>query len=263
QLLQPKVIDLNDLIVETSRLLKRLLREDIEYNVRLGESLGRAMADPGQIEQVLLNLTVNASDAMPEGGTLTIKTENVCVDEKYTLSHPSVNPGEYVLLTVSDSGHGMSAETKARIFEPFFTTKEPGKGTGLGLATVYGIVNQSSGCIHVESSPGNGTRLEIYLPQTLEGVYSIRSHEVTTTQSRGRGTVLIAEDQEDVRTLTCEFLQSAGYSVLTAADGTEALAIGERLGSAIHVLVTDMVMPRMRGPELAKRLKDLLPHIQV
>jgi len=263
QLLQPKVLDLNDLIVEVSRLLKRLLREDIEYNVRLGESLGRVLADPGQIEQVLLNLTVNAADAMPEGGTLTIETQNVHVDERFALTRASLVPGEYILLAVTDSGHGMSPETKARIFEPFFTTKEPGKGTGLGLATVYGVVNQSSGFIHVDSSPGKGTRFEIYLPRTHEVVQSAALPEAASMKPRARETVLIAEDQDDVRALTCEFLQSAGYSVLTAADGSEALAIGERLGSAIQVLITDVVMPRMRGPELAKRLKDLLPHIGI
>ncbi|HWY43982.1 MAG TPA: ATP-binding protein [Candidatus Sulfotelmatobacter sp.] len=263
QLLQPKVLDLNDLIVELSRLLRRLLREDIEYNVRLGESLGRVLADPGQMEQVLLNLTVNASDAMPEGGTVTIETQNVRVDDTFALTRASLAPGDYVLLAVTDSGHGMDAETKARIFEPFFTTKEPGKGTGLGLATVYGVVNQSSGFIHVDSSPGAGTRFEIYLPRTHELVQSAVLPEATSTKSHARETVLIAEDQDEVRALACEFLQSAGYSVLTAADGTEALAIGERLGSAIHVLITDVVMPRMRGPELARRLKDLLPHIGV
>src|SRR5262249_38477846 len=185
-MLQPKVLDVSDLIMESSRLLKRLLREDIEFNVSLGESLGRVLADPGQIEQVLLNLTVNAADAMPEGGTLLIETHNASVDARYARLHPPVTPGQYVLLAVTDSGTGMSEEIKTRIFEPFFTTKEPGKGTGLGLATVYGIVNQSSGYIHVDSAPGTGTRFEIYLPQTQEKLLVAPSPEPLGTQRRNR-----------------------------------------------------------------------------
>ncbi len=263
QMLQPKVLDLNDLIMEDTRLLKRLLREDIEFRVSLGESLGRILADPGQIEQVLLNLTVNASDAMPEGGTLMIETHNVTVDAKYSRTHPSVKPGQYVMFAVTDSGTGMTAEIKARIFEPFFTTKEPGKGTGLGLATVYGIVNQSSGYIHVDSAPGNGTRFEIYLPLTQQQLPVLSSSSLLAAQSPHGETVLLAEDEEAVRTLTCEFLQSAGYNVLTATDGVEAFEIAQRLGNSIQLLLTDVVMPRMRGPELAERLRSILPHLKV
>src|SRR5262249_19472014 len=263
QILQPKVLDLNDLIMESSRLLKRLLREDIEFNVSLGESLGRVLADPGQIEQVLLNLTVNAADAMPQGGTLLIETHNVTVDARHSNTHPSVKPGSYVMFAVTDSGAGMTPDIKARIFEPFFTTKDPGKGTGLGLATVYGIVNQSSGYIHVESAPGTGTRFEIYLPQTHEQLLGAPSSELLATRSRHRETVLLAEDEEAVRALTCEFLQSAGYHVLTAADGGEALEIAERLSGSIQILVTDVVMPRMRGPELAQRMKASIPSLKV
>jgi len=263
QILQPKVLDLNDLVLESSRLLKRLLREDIEFSVSFGESLGRVLADPGQIEQVLLNLTVNAADAMPEGGTLLIETHNANVDTRYARLHPPVKPGHYVLLAVTDSGTGMSEEIKTRIFEPFFTTKEPGKGTGLGLATVYGIVNQSSGYIHVDSAPGTGTRFEIYLPQTQDKLPVAPSPEPLATQRRNRETVLLAEDEEAVRALTCEFLQSAGYHVLSAADGVEALEIAERLGGSIQLLVTDVVMPRMRGPELARRVREKLPHLRV
>ncbi len=263
QVLQPKVLDLNDLVLESSRLLKRLLREDIEFSVSFGESLGRVLADPGQIEQVLLNLTVNAADAMPEGGTLLIETHNVNADERYARMHAPVKPGRYVMLAVTDSGTGMSEEIKTRIFEPFFTTKEPGKGTGLGLATVYGIVNQSSGYIHVDSAPGTGTRFEIYLPQTQEKLPVAPSPEPLATHRRQRETVLLAEDEEAVRALTCEFLQSAGYHVLTAGDGIEALEIAERLSGSIQLLVTDVVMPRMRGPELARRVREKLPHLKV
>ena len=263
QLLQPRVLDLNELVMESSRLLKRLLREDIEFSVSFGESLGRVMADPGQIEQVLLNLTVNAADAMPEGGTLLIETHNVIADDRYAVLHPPVKPGRYIMVAVTDSGCGMTSETKARIFEPFFTTKEPGKGTGLGLATVYSIVNQSSGYIHVDSSLGAGTRFEIYLPQTQEQLPVTATPASLATQPHRGETVLIAEDEEAVRALACEFLQSAGYQVLTAADGVEALEIAERLKGSIQILVTDVVMPRMRGPELARRAQQKLPHLKV
>jgi two-component system, cell cycle sensor histidine kinase and response regulator CckA len=263
QLLQPRVLDLNDLTMEVSLLLKRLLREDIEFRVVLGDSLGRVLADPGQIEQVLLNLTVNASDAMPEGGKLTIETQNVTVDGQFAASRPSLKQGKYVLLAVSDSGVGMSEATRARIFEPFFTTKDPGKGTGLGLATVYGIVNQSAGFIHADSTPGKGTRFEVYLPQTAEKMESLSVEKKPASCSRKGETVLLAEDEEDVRNLTCEFLQSAGYNVLTACDGAEAIEIAERLRGTIQLLVTDVVMPRMRGPELAAKMRLILPNLRV
>ena len=263
QMLQPKILDLNELIVEMGRLLQRLLREDIEYKVQLGEPLGRVQADPGQMEQVLLNLIVNASDAMPKGGTLTIETENVCVDARYAQSRAPLAPGDYVMLAVSDTGFGMDANIKARIFEPFFTTKEPGKGTGLGLATVYGVVKQSSGYILVDSAPGAGARFEIYLPQVADKVETVPAEERAAKVRGGRETVLLVEDEADVRTLTCEFLKAAGYQVLTAVDGEDGLDIGHKFADSIDVLVTDVVMPRMRGPELAKRLKRRLPDLKV
>jgi signal transduction histidine kinase/ActR/RegA family two-component response regulator len=263
QMLQPKVLDLNDLIAEMGALLRRLLREDIECNLRLGESLARVHADPGQLEQVLLNLTVNAADAMQAGGTLTIETKNISVDDAYASDRPSLVPAEYVMLSVTDSGHGMTPDVKARIFEPFFTTKEPGKGTGLGLATVYGIVKQSSGCVFVESEPGHGTRFEIFLPQVHEAVEAAPAESRYRPTQRAKQTILVVEDQDDVRALTCEFLSSAGYQVLTASDGAEALAIGQRLGKSIRILVSDVVMPRMRGPEVARHLKELIPGLKV
>jgi len=263
QMLQPKILDLNELIVEMGRLLQRLLREDIEYKTQLAEPLGRVQADPGQIEQVLLNLIVNASDAMPKGGTLTIETASVRVDEGYAQSRTPLATGEYVMLAVSDTGFGMEASTKARIFEPFFTTKEPGKGTGLGLATVYGVVKQSSGYIFVDSEPGAGARFEIYLPQVRDQAHTVAEEERAAKLSRGRETVLLVEDEAEVRTLTCEFLKTAGYQVLTAADGEEGFETGQRFGEQIDVLVTDVVMPRLRGPELAKRLKQKLPELKV
>jgi nitrogen-specific signal transduction histidine kinase/ActR/RegA family two-component response regulator len=263
QVLQPKVLDLNALIAEMGKLLRRLIREDIEFLLRLGESLGRVKADPGQIEQVLLNLTVNACDAMPKGGKLTIETHNMVVDNEYARTRPSVEPGDYVVLAVSDTGYGMDAATKARIFEPFFTTKEPGKGTGLGLATVYGVVTQSDGFIWVDSSPREGTRFEIYLPRVREKVDRVASDDIAVAPARRFKTVLLVEDEEEVRELASDFLTSAGYRAITAQDGAEALRIAQRLGETIHLLVTDVVMPNMSGPELVKKLKRLLPDLKI
>ncbi|HEX8872497.1 MAG TPA: ATP-binding protein [Candidatus Acidoferrum sp.] len=263
QVLQPKVLDMNELIAELGKLLRRLIREDIEFSLCLGDSLARVKADPGQLEQVLLNLTVNASDAMPRGGKLTLETQNVVVDHEYARTRPSVEPGTYVLVSVSDTGQGMDSATKARIFEPFFTTKDPGKGTGLGLATVYGVVKQSGGFIWVESMPGNGSRFEVYLPQTAEREQPAPAVTESGERAVRRKTVLVVEDEREVRELACEFLKTAGYSVLTAEDGSEALEIVERLNKSIHVVLTDIVMPKMRGPELARRLTTVYPHVKV
>jgi signal transduction histidine kinase len=263
QVLQPKIVDLNMLVSEMCKLLRRLIREDIAFTFHAGESLGRVKADPGQIEQVIMNLAVNAGDAMPSGGSLTIETHNVTVDEQCAVTRPPIRPGEYVLMAVTDTGHGMDAETKTRIFEPFFTTKEQGKGTGLGLATVYGIVKQSGGCVWVESEPEKGARFEVYLPREDETTESVTPDELVAARVRGRKTVLIVEDEEGVRELASEFLESAGYTVLTAKDGTEALAIAEQSDEPIHLLLTDVVMPKMRGPELAKRLKGLRTRLRI
>ncbi len=263
QVLQPKILDLNMLVSEMCKLLRRLIREDIAFTFHASESLGRVKADPGQIEQVIMNLAVNAGDAMLAGGSLTIETRNVTVDEQYALARQPILPGEYVLLAVADTGHGMDAETKSRIFEPFFTTKEQGKGTGLGLATVYGIVKQSGGCVWVESEPGKGARFEVYLPRVDEAAESSAYEEIAITPVRRHKTVLVVEDEEGVRELASEFLQSAGYAVLTAKDGTEALRIAERSDEPIHLLLTDVVMPKMRGPELAKRLKGLRTRLSI
>jgi signal transduction histidine kinase/ActR/RegA family two-component response regulator len=263
QVLQPRILDLNTLVADMSKLLRRLVREDIEFSFRLGDSLGRVKADPGQIEQVLLNLTVNASDAMPQGGKLTIETKKLKVDAAYAHARPPLRPGQYVQLVVTDTGHGMDAITKSRIFEPFFTTKESGKGTGLGLATVYGVVRQSGGFIWVESSPGNGARFEIYLPRAVEKEEAVSYERVPARSTRGSETILVVEDEDEVRSLASEFLRSAGYSVLTAKDGVEALEISERLGGAIQLLLTDVVMPKMRGTELAQKLKTRITGLRV
>jgi signal transduction histidine kinase/ActR/RegA family two-component response regulator len=263
QVLQPRILDLNALVADMSKMLRRLVREDIEFGFRLGDSLGRVKADPGQLEQVLLNLTVNASDAMPQGGKLTIETQRIKVDEGYALARPPLRPGKYVQLVVADTGHGMDAATMSRIFEPFFTTKEQGKGTGLGLATVYGVVRQSGGFIWVESSPGSGARFEIYLPQALGKEEEASYERAPTRSTRGSETILVVEDEDEVRSLACEFLQMSGYSVLTAKDGVEALEVSKRLGGSIQLLLTDVVMPKMHGTELAQKLKADFPSLRI
>ncbi len=263
QALEPTVFDMNSLVADMYKLLKRLIHEDIEFTFRAGESLGRIKADTGQIEQVLLNLAVNASDAMPRGGKLVIETKNVQVDPEAAKSRPNLEPGFYVMLAVSDTGHGMTPETKARIFEPFFTTKDSGKGTGLGLATVYGVVKQSGGFIWVDTMVGKGSRFEVYLPRVEQDITPYPTEELAAPKTRAAGTVLLAEDEEAVRTLAFEFLTAAGYRVFVASDGQKALEIAETLAEPIHVLVTDVVMPKMRGPELAKRLKSIRPDLKV
>lgn len=263
QVLQPKILDLNQLVSEMCKLLRRLVREDIAFTFQAGESLGRVKADPGQIEQVIMNLVVNAGDAMPAGGSLTIETRNLSIDGKSAAARQPILPGHYVLLAVTDNGQGMDTETRTRIFEPFFTTKEQGKGTGLGLATVYGIVKQSGGFIWVESAPGRGARFEVYLPRVDEAIESVAIEKTETAKVRGRKTVLIAEDEEAVRELASEFVKSAGYNVVTARDGADALAIATKSTDPIHVLLTDVVMPRMRGPELANRLRSIRNDLKI
>ncbi len=263
QVLEPKIVDLNSLVADMGKMLTRLIREDIAFSFEPDGTLGHVKADPGQLEQVVLNLTVNACDAMPRGGMLTIETRNVFIDEQRIQVRPVIPAGEYVLLAVTDTGLGMDAETKARIFEPFFTTKEPGKGTGLGLATVYGVVKQSGGYIWVESAPSKGARFEVYLPLVDEAVERPAAPQSRTRAATGCETVLIVEDESAVRELAAEFLRSAGYSVVAAQDGNEALAIARDSGDPIDVLLTDIVMPGIRGTELAEKLKRLRPQLKV
>jgi signal transduction histidine kinase/CheY-like chemotaxis protein len=263
QVLQPRVLDLNSLISDVGKMLPMLIGEEIEYSFHPGESLARVKADPSQVEQVLVNLAVNAHDAMPKGGKLTISTQNVVLDAAYARSHPPTAAGRYVLLTVADTGCGMDERTKAKVFEPFFTTKELGKGTGLGLATVYGVVKQSGGYIWVDSAPDQGTRFEIFLPQCAAAPQLPSEDEPAAKYSRGVGTVLLAEDEEAVRELASEFLRSSGYQVIAGKDGLDALEKAEQETGTIDVLVTDVVMPRMRGTELAQRLKRAHPRIKI
>jgi len=262
QIVEPVVLDLNALVTDMGKLLRRLIGEDIELDTVLVPQLGHVKADPGQMEQVMMNLAVNARDAMPRGGKLTIETANVELDAEYARKHVTVQPGSYVLLAVSDTGVGMDEATLARIFEPFFTTKEAGKGTGLGLATVYGIVKQSGGNIWVYSELGRGTTLKIYLPRVTLPVTAQRAVEGAPVPG-GNETLLVVEDAEAMRRMTCEFLASRGYTVLEAKDGAEALALAEKHPGPIHMLITDLVMPGMNGRELAQQLCARDPQLRV
>jgi len=263
QVLQPRVMNLNEVVEEMGRLLPRLIGEDIELAIRRSEDLGSIRADASQMEQVIMNLAVNARDAMPRGGRLLIETSNAELDSAYNTVHPIVRQGCYVLLAVSDTGTGMNAETQAHIFEPFFTTKPQGKGTGLGLATVYGIVKQSGGFIWVYSEEGRGTSFKIYLPRVDQPVERIGAVRSMAEAPRGTGTILLAEDEQDVREVAREFLESGGYTVIEARDGADALKKVELHESAIDLLVTDMVMPGMTGQELTARLRQRRPETRV
>jgi two-component system, cell cycle sensor histidine kinase and response regulator CckA len=263
QVLQPTVLDLNAVVTELSKMLPRLISEHIEFLFVPDLKLGRVKADRGQLEQIIMNLAVNARDAMPHGGKLVVETKNVVLDEAYAGKHPSAKPGRYVLLTVSDTGHGMDAETQSHIFEPFFTTKEQGKGTGLGLATVYGIVKQSSGFIWVYSEPGRGATFKIYLPRVDESIELTQTSTHEVAAIRGTETLLLAEDEEAVRELVAGFLRKNGYTVLEAKNGVEALLLAEQQNSAIDLLLTDLMMPKMGGWELAERLLARRPGLKV
>jgi CheY-like chemotaxis protein len=245
------------------KMLRRLIRADIAFRTRLAPDLGAVRADPGQIEQVIMNLAVNACDAMPDGGTLFIETANVELGAGHEQEQVPANPGRYVMLTVSDTGTGMSATTKAHIFEPFFTTKERGKGTGLGLSTVYGIVKQSEGYVWLESEPGRGTTFKVYLPRVDAAVETTAPGLARTASLGGAETILVVEDQEPVRRLTRKILETQGYAVLAAADGPEALQMAERHAGTIHILVTDVVMPGMSGREVGRRLAAGRPEMRV
>jgi PAS domain S-box-containing protein len=255
QVLQPQVFDLNVVVEGMRRMLGRVLREDVRLQTALEPSLGPVHADPRQLEQVIVNLVVNARDAMPKGGTLTIETTNVDLDEEDARLHTGMRAGSYVMLSVSDTGLGMDSETQARIFEPFFTTKGPGEGTGLGLATVYGIVQQSGGHIWVYSEPGLGTTFKIYLPMSSLATLPRAPRESAPTVSRGSETVLLVEDEASVRAVARRILERAGYSVVEAKSSTEAVKLFSEHRESINLLLTDMVMPEMGGRELAERLR--------
>ncbi|MFB3120540.1 MAG: ATP-binding protein, partial [Stenotrophomonas maltophilia] len=264
QVIEPKVIDLNDLVFNLGKMLRRLIGEDIELVTLPAANLEPVKADPGQIEQVLVNLAVNARDSMPQGGKLIIKTANVTLDTEYVRQHSAVSPGRHVMLVVSDTGMGISKEVLDHIFEPFFTTKDVGKGTGLGLATCYAIVQQSGGHIEVCSESGQGTSFKVYLPVTKE-TYEAQPKIVDSSSSpRGKETVLLAEDEPLVRSMAATVLRDRGYEVLEASNGEEALRTVEKHGGeGIELLLTDVVMPQMGGPELAEKLHATHPNIKV
>jgi two-component system, cell cycle sensor histidine kinase and response regulator CckA len=263
QILQPTVLDVNEMVADIQKLLHRTIPENIDLHLELSEVLDPVRADRGQLEQVVLNLAINAGDAMPQGGRLLVATENIDVDEERARRHPPMSAGRYVRLTMNDTGMGMTAQTQAHIFEPFFTTKERGRGTGLGLATVYGIVKQSEGFIWVESEVGRGTIFEVYLPIVREPIASTVQVALVAEITGGSQTILLAEDDGAVRRLARHVLTNQGYTVIDARDGDEALEFARRYAGAIDLLITDVVMPGLSGRDLAARLSGERPDVRV
>jgi PAS domain S-box-containing protein len=263
QVLKSTVLSLNTVISNIEKMLRRIIRESIELRVVLDPDLGNIKADAGQIEQVIMNLAINARDAMPHGGTLTVATQNTFLDETYASQHLAITPGDFVKITVSDTGEGMDAATQPHIFEPFFTTKEVGKGTGLGLSTVYGIVKQSGGDIMVYSELGHGTTFKIYLPRVTDSVQTKRWTGESAQIVVGDETILVVEDEEIVRNLVVEILTGSGYKVLIASSGESALEICKTYTDTIHLLLTDVIMPKMGGSALKDLVAGLRPDIKV
>jgi CheY-like chemotaxis protein len=263
QLVQPTVLDLNSVVSNVERMLSRIIGEDIELTMALDPTLGRVRADPGQIEQILMNVSVNARDAMPSGGKLTIETANVELDGEYPRAHAGVTPGPFAVISVSDTGIGMDAETQARIFEPFFTTKEVGKGTGLGLSTVYGIVRQAGGHVWVYSEPGQGTTFKVYLPTVDEPLTLKQSRRPEVAAAPPSESILLVEDDTAVRHVAYRILQKNGYRVFEARDAAEARAICDDPQARIDLLLTDVVMPGANGPDLASELTRMRPGLRV
>jgi CheY-like chemotaxis protein len=259
----PRVVNLNDIMLNLDSLLRRLIGEDIEVLTVPANDLGSVTADPGQIEQVIMNLALNARDAMPHGGKLTLETSNEQLDESYAQRHQPSVAGRYVMLAVTDTGHGMSPETQARIFEPFYTTKEVGKGTGLGLSMVYGIVKQSGGYIWVYSEPDRGTTFKIYLPRVDQPAETTGLENRSRSVQRGTETILLVEDDPQLRQLSSSVLAHCGYKVLTANGPEEGLAICRENHRDIRLLVTDVVMPRMNGRQLAEQIVQVAPNVKV
>ncbi len=262
QILQPKVLDLNKLVTGLSTMLQRLIGEDVDLRLVLPADLGRVNADPGQVEQVIMNLVVNARDAMPKGGVLTVETGNIELDDAYVGRHMAVKPGPYIRLAVSDTGSGMDKATQDRLFEPFFTTKVPGRGTGLGLSTVFGIVKQSGGSLEVYSEPGRGTTVKVYLPRIDQPVVA-ETPKMKRRVGRGSETILVVEDDEMVRTLVRETLEADGYKVLDSADPLDARRIAVNHKTSIELLITDVVMPKLSGRELADQILQSRPALKV
>jgi len=245
------------------KMLRRIIGEDIELVTMFAEDLGQAKVDPGQIDQVIMNLAVNARDAMPKGGKLTIETANAILDQEYARTHIAVKPGHYIMLSVSDTGCGMAPEIRERVFEPFFTTKEKDKGTGLGLSTVYGIVKQSGGNIWVYSEPGHGTTFKIYLPRVDEPLEQLEKAKKTEEIPQGNETILVVEDDEAVRKLAVRVLEKQGYTALQAKLGEEALNICQQHNETIHLILVDVVMPYLSGHQLIETLKQMRQDFKV
>ncbi len=262
QVFEPRVVDVNALLAGTERMLHRLIGEDVDLRVKPGRAVGNVLVDPHQLEQVVVNMAVNSRDAMPRGGTLTIETANVTLDESYASDHPEVVPGPYVVLSVTDTGTGMDKATLERVFDPFFTTKELGRGTGLGLASVYGIVKQSGGSIWAYSEPGRGSTFKVYLPRVFEPA-QVEATTPTPTESRGHETILLVEDESALLAVTRRILERAGYTVLTAARPEDAMRALSSHEGPVHALITDVVLPGMRGPDLAERLREARPDMRV
>jgi CheY-like chemotaxis protein len=262
-MMEMRVLDLNAIIEDLDKMLRRVIGENVELLTLLNGELGNVRTDPGQVEQVIMNLAINARDAMPHGGKLTIETANVELDEKYARNHIAVKPGHYVVLAVSDTGIGMTPEVRDRVFEPFFTTKEKGRGTGLGLSTVYGIVKQSGGNIWVYSEPNHGTTFKIYLPRVYEAPEELKEEIVREEIPRGGETILLVEDEEVVRKLAARVLEKQGYTVLGASNGEEALFLCQRKNEPIHLVLTDVMMPQMGGPQLVEQLRQMRQDFKV
>jgi CheY-like chemotaxis protein len=261
---QPVVLDLNEVVKNLDKMLRRVIGEAIAMTMVPGREVGRVKADAGYVGQVVLNLVVNARDAMPNGGRLTITTENVSIEENSAEAHPKAAPGEYVLLKVSDTGHGMTAEVKQRLFEPFFTTKAANKGTGLGLATCHNIVQQCKGFIEVESEPGQGTTFRVYFPRIYKPLSVAATRDPSGSLPRGTERLLLVEDDRSLRIVAHRILQAQGYEVLTAANGLEALQVVNQAGNApIRLVVTDVVMPEMGGMQMAEWLKANDPELKI
>ncbi len=263
QIMKPRIISVNSVIEQTEKMLRRLIGEDIQLSISLSAETGNIKSDPNHIAQAIVNLAVNARDAMPTGGRLTIETGNCHIDETYVRTHMGVKPGEFVMIAVSDTGMGMDSATRQRIFEPFFTTKERGKGTGLGLATVYGMVKQSGGDIWVYSEPGTGTTFKLYFPRVREAVSDVAAPSSDKSKTAAAETILLVEDEKAVRDLTCRILQKLGYHALVAGSGDAAIQISRAYEGEIALLLTDVVMPNMSGRQVADALLAMRPGIKV
>jgi PAS domain S-box-containing protein len=263
QIMQPCVMGVNETVERTENMLRRLIGEDVELVLALAADAGNIRADPNHIEQAIVNLALNARDAMPNGGRITVETANVHLDETYTRTHLGMQPGDFVMIAVSDNGKGMDAETRRRIFEPFFTTKAAGKGTGLGLATVYGSVKQLGGDIWVYSEPGRGTTFKLYFPRVAEPTAVPATDSPDAAEVPRTETIIVVEDEQAVRDLTVKMLRKLGHTVLPAANGAEAIAAAKSYSGRIGLLVTDVVMPNMSGHQVAEQLLELRPDLKV